>query len=47
MQIALASGYFVRISVDFDRSAECVGQTHGVQRFDGISLFLIPEDDNS
>lgn len=39
MQMSVASGSFVSISADFDRSAECEGQTHGVQRCNGISLF--------
>lgn len=42
--MAPGSGFFVRINIDFERSAECVGQTHGVQRSDDISLLLLPED---
>lgn len=47
LQMAIASGSFVRINADFDRSAVCVRQTHGIHGFDGVSLFLLPEDDNS
>ena len=41
------SGFFVKINADFERSAECVGQTHGVQRSDNISLLLLPKEDQS
>lgn len=37
----------MKINADFERSAECVGQTHGVQRSDNISLLLLLKEDQS
>lgn len=49
LQMALdwTQAFFVKINADFERSAECVGQTHGVERSDNNSLLLLPKEDQS